>query len=264
MNAQVPACRFWDVSFMPGASFSVGDAKYNSDFTSNTEVRITTVAGSSPDSNNNQTLRYPRGVFVDNAGNLYVAQVYDGNLKKYAPGDIEGEILISGLSQPIDVSVDVNGDIYVLEQEAHRVTKWSSEGSGGTVVAGGNGYGADSNQLYNPSGFFIDTVGSIYIADTQNYRIQKWAPGAIEGVTVAGGNGEGREFNQLGNPRGVAVDAQGNIYVADGYYSRIQKWESGAIQGTTVLEGLNYTTDIFLDANAGSKIEEIDFHHLQD
>ncbi|WOC41108.1 FG-GAP-like repeat-containing protein [Polaribacter sp. HL-MS24] len=242
---------------------SVGDAKYNSDFTSNTEVRITTVAGSSLDSNNNQTLRYPRGVFVDNAGNLYVAQVNDGNLKKYAPGDIEGEILISGLSQPIDVSVDVNGDIYVLEQEAHRVTKWSSEGSGGTVVAGGNGYGADSNQLYKPSGFFIDTEGSIYIADTQNYRIQKWAPGAIEGVTVAGGNGEGREFNQLGNPRGVAVDAQGNIYVADGYYSRVQKWESGAIQGTTVLEGLNYTTDIFLDANENLYVLEASGHVLK-
>ena len=33
-------------------------------------------------------------------------------IKKYVPGDIEGEILISGLNQPLDVSVDVNGDIY--------------------------------------------------------------------------------------------------------------------------------------------------------
>ena len=66
-------------------------------------------------------------------------QNWDGSVKKYAPGDLIGETLITGLNQPIDVSVAVNGDIYVLEEGAHKVTKWSSDGSGGTVVAGGNG-----------------------------------------------------------------------------------------------------------------------------
>ena len=51
---------------------SAGVAKYNSDFTSNSEVRITTVAGGC---SNNETLRNPRGNYVDNAGNLYVAEL---------------------------------------------------------------------------------------------------------------------------------------------------------------------------------------------
>ena len=242
---------------------NIGDAKYSSDFTSNTEVRIQTVAGGSSDSNNNQTLRYPRGVYADNEGNLYVAQIYDGNIKKYAPGDLIGEILISGLSQPIDVSVAVNGDIYVLEHEAHRVTKFSSDGSGGIVVAGKNGYGAELDQLYNPSSFFIDTAGNIYIADSRNHRIQKWAPGAEAGITVAGGNGGGWELNKLGDPRGVTLDPQGNIYVADGGYGRIQKWAPGATQGETVLEGLQYTTDIFLDVNGNMYVLEASGHVLK-
>ena len=56
---------------------------------------------------------------------------------------------------------------------------------------------------------------------------------------------------------------QGNIYVADGYYGRIQKWAPGAIQGTTVLEGLNYTTDIFVDAVGNLYVLEASGHVLK-
>ena len=81
------------------------------------------------------------------------------------------------------------------------------------VVAGGNGDGANLNQLHNPRGIFVDKNNNLYIADSDNYRIVKWEPDAENGVVVAGGNGGGSNLNQLAFPSGVAVDSNGNIYI---------------------------------------------------
>ena len=221
---------------------NVGDAKYNTDFKSDATVRITTTAGGNGYGGSANQLNEPRGVFVDNSGNLYVADTNNGRVQKFAPGATQGETLIQGLNQPLDVSVDASGNIYVVEQGTHQVSKWASDGSSLGVVAGGNGEGSNADQLWVPLGLFIDTAGNIYIADRENHRIQKWAPGATEGVTVAGGNGSGGELNQLYNPTGVTVDLQGNVYVADEAYGRIQKWAPGATQGETVIQNLRQSS----------------------
>lgn len=99
----------------------------------------------------------------------------------------------------------------------------------GITVAGGNGYGAASNQIGGPADVFIDRTGIIYIVDDPNNRIQKWAPGASEGITVADGNGQGSAPNQLSAPYGVFVDVAGNIYVAELSNNRIQKFANSSI-----------------------------------
>ncbi|WP_165372120.1 FG-GAP-like repeat-containing protein [Emticicia agri] len=145
------------------------------------------------------------------------------------------------------------------------------------VVAGGNGEGSASNQLYIPSGIFvdnqkkvyvadagnsriqkwaygattgqthlssgvtgifIDSLGNTYVADRYNHRVQKWTPGASVGVTVAGGNGQGTAANQLTYPQSVYVDKTGNVFVNDRGNARIQKWAPGASVGTTIM-GVN-------------------------
>lgn len=44
-------------------------------------------------------------------------------------------------------------------------------------VAGGNGAGSSSAQLYNPWGIYVDVNGSMYIVDQSNHRVQLWYPG---------------------------------------------------------------------------------------
>ena len=39
------------------------------------------------------------------------------------------------------------------------------------TVAGGNGIGVATNQLYYPSGLIVSDDGSIHVADTYNHRV---------------------------------------------------------------------------------------------
>ncbi|SNR46143.1 DNA-binding beta-propeller fold protein YncE [Lutibacter agarilyticus] len=228
---------------------SVGEAKYDTDFTSNSVIRISTVAGGNGRGSANNQLYNPRGVFVDATGNMYITEAGYSRIKKWNKGATQGEVIINGVSDPIDVYVDEEGAIYVLERGLHQVRKFVLGDTTGIVVAGGNDYGSDSNQLRNPTGFFVDEVGNIYIADSDNQRIQKWEPGAAEGITVAGGNGQGNAANQLSYPNAVSIDSEGNIYIADSENNRVQKWGNNSTKGETIISNFNYPTDIYVNDN---------------
>ena len=235
---------------------SLGIAIYNSDYTSNSETRISTIAGGNGYGNAQNQLQNPRGIFVDQAENIFVTNADRGIIQKFAPGVTDGETLIENLNGPINISVDAEGNIYVLEQYAHKVTKWVADGSSSEVVAGGNDQGNNSNQLNYPQGLFVDLAGNVFIADSNNHRIQKWTPGATEGITVAGGNEEGNNQNQTSNPRGIFVDKLDNLFVVDQQNRRIQKWAVGAIQGETVIKNLNNPTGVSVDISGSIYVLE--------
>ena len=150
-----------------------------------------------------------------------------------ASGGPEAELLDS----PAKISLDAKGNIYIADQQNHRIQKWAPGASVGVTVAGGNGKGSAANQLDNPNGIALDKSGNIYIVDQGNNRVQKWVPGSTDGVTVAGGNGKGSASNQLNEPQGITLDTSGNLYVVDRYNHRVQKWAPGATQGVTVAGG---------------------------
>ena len=180
-----------------------------------------------------------------------------------------------------DVFLDVYGNIYIADNGNNRIQEFpvgSSPNSSGITVAGGNGQGSDSNQLYNPSGVFVDRSGNIYVTDRSNNRVQKFPPGstsATNGTTVAGGNGIGAAANQLENPNGVYVDTLGNIYVADYNNYRIQKFPPGstsATNGTTVAGGngggyganqLFGPWGVYLDGSGNIYVADLDNFRIQ-
>ena len=211
-------------------------------------IGITVAGGNGKGTTANQ-LNTPDGVFVDPAGNVYVADANNHRIQKWAPGATAGVTVAGGNGQgsaanqlyyPARIFVTANGTIYISDDFNNRVQKWAPGATSGITVAGGNGIGSAANQLYHALGIFVDAGDNIYIADMGNHRIQKWAPGATAGVTVAGGNGQGSAANQLFLPQGVYVDYAGNIYIADASNSRIQKWAPGATAGVTVAGGNGY------------------------
>lgn len=148
-----------------------------------------------------------------------------------------GATLPAQLFGPHDVTIDKNGNIYVVDNGRQRVQKWAPGATEGITVAGGNGKGSNLNQLFTPQGIAVDKNGNVYITDDVLDRVTRWAPGATTGVLVAGGNGEGSAANQLAGPQNIHVDNAGNLYIADRWNHRVQKWAPGATAGTTVAGG---------------------------
>ncbi len=109
-----------------------------------------TVAGGNGTGTGLNQMDLPDAVFVDYAGNIYVADDINERVLKFPAG--------------------------------------STSATSGTVVAGGNGQGAAANQLNGPDGMYVDGSGNLYVADVHNQRVQMFPPGstsASNGVTVA-------------------------------------------------------------------------------
>jgi sugar lactone lactonase YvrE len=66
------------------------------------------------------------------------------------------------------------GTVYVADTGNDRIMRWVKGSSQGSVIAGGNGFGGQSNQLGNPVGLSFDRQGNLYVAEHYNHRVQKF------------------------------------------------------------------------------------------
>jgi hypothetical protein len=62
----------------------------------------------------------------------------------------------------------------VADYANHRIMRWPKGATQGTVIIGGNGRGAQSNQLNEPVDLSFDRHGNLYVVDFENHRVQKF------------------------------------------------------------------------------------------
>ncbi|CAF3427943.1 unnamed protein product [Rotaria sp. Silwood1] len=113
---------------------------------------------------------------------------------------------------------------------------YASNASIGTLVAGGNGSGTQSHQLYSPYAVHFDSPSnSLVIANYGSHNIVRWVLGASGWTLIAGYIGSsGITAMTLTNPTDAVLDPMGNIYVADYSNDRIQFFRAGQPNGTTI------------------------------
>jgi len=184
-------------------------------------------------------LNTPYGIAVDNAGNLYIADLGNNRVRKIGT---DGTITtVSGTDKflaPRNVALDAAGNLYVSEFGGHRVRRVAVVHGTITTIAGtgnagfaGDGGSAKTAELNYPAGLAFDSAGNLYIADSSNNRVREiLVSGMI--TTVLGTGDPGATLpNQLNVPTGLAIDSAGNLDVADSGNQRIQQLApAGAIQ----------------------------------
>jgi sugar lactone lactonase YvrE len=168
----------------------------------------------------------PRGIAVDNAGNVYVPDQNTRVQKFNSSGVFVSQFGVSGdvpggFVSPWKTATDLAGNIYVSDSFTNRVQKFNSSGVF-QMSLGGTGSGS-GQFIGGTAGIAVDSAGNIYVADPGNHRVQKFSP---LGAFVAAWGGAGTGNGQFSAPVGMAVDAADNIYVADTGNHRIQKFNS--------------------------------------
>ena len=210
-----------------------------------------TVAGSKSGASGSDSAHFnsPDDVRVDKFGNIYVSDLYNNRVQKWAAGASYG-VTVAGsksgtsgsdslhLNGPRALFLDSGDNVYVTDGYNNRIQEWAAGAGYGITVAGNKGgaSGSDSLHLNYPCYVYVDKSNNVYITDQHNNRVQEWKSGVKYGITVAGNKAgvSGSDSMHLYNPAGVFVDSVGSVFVGDLLNSRIQKWVQGAKYGTTV------------------------------
>lgn len=142
------------------------------------------------------------------------------------------------LNKPSHITYGPSGELYILDQENHRIRRVGTDGAittfAGTGAFGfaGDGGPATSAQFswqYGESpepngGLVVDPSGRLFVADTGNHRIRAIdiATGIIStyaGTGTAGYAGDGgpAAAAQFDNPTDIEIGPEGDLYVTDTY-----------------------------------------------
>ena len=246
---------------------------------------VTTVAGNGKEGYSGDggaatsaQLNDPYSVFVDGAGNIFIAdtdncvirKVSGGNISTYAGntacsyGGDGGLATSAQLDEPEGVFADGSGNVFIADTDNSVIREVTIADGNITTVAGvfydyestgactysGDGGLATAAYLCLPAGVFVDGAGDIFIADTENLVIREVVTGNI--ATVAGDNALGAGYSgdggaatsaQLNYPNDIFVDGSGDVFIADTDNSVIREVTSGTIQTVIGNNTLAYSGD---------------------
>jgi len=199
---------------------------------------------------------YPYGVAVDTAGNVFVADYSNHTIRKVtsagvvttlagtagSSGSTDATGSAARFRNPIGVSVDTAGNVFVGDYNNHTIRKVTSAGVVTTLAGAAGSTGStdatgSAARFSGPIGVSVDTAGNVFVADQLNYIIRKVTSAGVV-TTLAGTAGSLGSTDATGsaarfrNPWGVTVDTAGNVFVADYLNHTIRKVTSAGVVTT--------------------------------
>ena len=209
-------------------------------------------------------LNSPYGLAFDPAGNLYVADLGNGRIRRIdSSGNITtvagGGSVPAGVANegspstvvyfisPRNIAFADSGVMYISDFGAHTVYQMATDGTLITLAGNGSGgYSGDGvatkQQLDYPTGLAVDHDGAVYIADSGNHLIRKVLAGVL--TTIA----------RSSLPTGLAYDGYSTLYVAD--HSAAQILEIPLTSGTASAMSVS-ATDVFCGYDGNLYVADI-------
>lgn len=218
--------------------------------------QVTTYAGSGlrgTDNGASDIARFnmPSSVAADQAGNLYVADQFNHQIRKISttgnvitiagsttPGSANGIGTNASFSLPYGVAVDPQGTVlYVADYGNNRIRRIdlatnevsNYAGDGTSTSKDGNGTLAG---IPSPGGLFLAPDGSLYLTEKGAGKIRKISPGGD--VTTIGGF-----LSANSSPVHLVVDKDENVYVVYRNNHHIKKYTKAGVESTIFGSGLS-------------------------
>ena len=158
------------------------------------------------------SLRTPRNLAIDAAGNLYFSEFEGHRIRKVTPdgriatiagtgiagftGD-GGPAIAAELAYPAGLALDRAGSVYIADSQNRRIRKINLDGSISTAAG-------TAATLGFPTAVVVLPAGTLYASD---------GSGAVR---VCPGSGACSSLNGTTAAGDLALDSAGNLYVADG------------------------------------------------
>lgn len=163
---------------------------------------ITTVAGTGESGYNGDgapgtetALAGPSGLAVAQDGSLYVADTFNGRIRKFDVRTGTMETVVGGtgefqfvpgeneaspnVSRPYAIALRPDGRLFITDTDHHLIRVWDVQQREMSLLAGngkaafsGDGQNPLDSSLNYPFGVAVDSHGHVYIADTFSHRIR--------------------------------------------------------------------------------------------
>ncbi|HEY6344906.1 MAG TPA: SMP-30/gluconolactonase/LRE family protein [Bryobacteraceae bacterium] len=190
----------------------------------------------------NAGIAFVRGLTVDAAGNIYIAQGAFATpstfeLRRITPAGTINEFGNSTFALPTGLAVDPTQQfLYMTEANGNRVVKIDLSNGNATTFAGqgapgttgtagfaGDGGPAANAQFSTPGQIAVDAAGNVYVVDGGNSRIRRISASGSLIQTIAGngtyastGDGGPATSASIAVFVGMTVDSAGNVLFSEG------------------------------------------------
>ncbi|MBI4321284.1 MAG: TIGR03663 family protein [Chloroflexi bacterium] len=169
----------------------------------------------------------PRGVAVDAAGFVYVADTGNHRIQKF---DNAGELVavagrrgaaIGQFSEPVGLAVDREGAILVADTWNRRIQRLDANL---TPVQQWPIVGWASTSVSNKPYLVVDGQGNVLATDPENNRVLQFSR---DGSPLAAWGKPGPDLAALRLPTGLGIDPAGRVVVVDSLNNRIVRFGIG-------------------------------------
>lgn len=236
-----------------------------------TDRRVLTIAGNGAlgyrDGEGSQAMfRSPTAVAVGPAGEIYVADSGNYAIRRidrdptgtwqvstvagvgFQAGMRDGPAGQAFFGRPMALAADEAGNVYVADEDNHRIRMYSATTKAVVTIAGNGVLGTDDAALGTDASFAYPTAlalgkaGDLYVLDAGSQHVRRIQTGGTHSVVTLAGLGSGSPIgfqdgagtvSRFRAQLGLAVGPQGEVLLADTANFRIRKIVPGATAAAT-------------------------------